>query len=148
MNKELYLYRVGYLNKTKFPASIREKVKYNFIICSNSIEPFLLTLENLIPIDILMNFTELELKIIAKAYGLRILKWHPVTHMKEGLYYLKDFKYTPTYQRLGKDLQSYTEKQTKEIKEELKAKVQDRNAEKIREKLAEFGITMGYVSGE
>jgi hypothetical protein len=148
MNKELYLYRVGYLKKSKFPEGIREKVKYNFIICSNSVEPYLLTLENFIPMDILMNFTEIELNKIARAYGLRILKWHSVTHVKEGLYYLKDFKYTPTYQRLGKDLQSFANRQTKAITEELKKRKEERDLAEIRKKLAEFGITMGYVSSE
>ena len=139
MNEKLYIYRIGFLKKDKYPEELRERLKYKFVICSEQIQAYQLVLEAYMDKMVIRTFALPDLKRIARAYGLRVLKWHEVGMVNEEVFAFNDEKYISTHEKNSKRL----EKARNYVREVLHEDIENRNFNLIRKRIQEIEKTIG-----
>jgi hypothetical protein len=144
MDKQMYIYRIGLLKKDNFTKEVLKKIKYNFIISSSQDDAYKLALEPFMSKTLMRTFKSADLKRIARAYGMRILKWTEVGIVNDEMFAFHDAEFKTTIEARKERL----EKSKEYIKEVLNEKLEDRNSEEIRSRIAEIDDTIGYTEIE
>ena len=134
------MYRVSYLKKQLLTPQIREKLKIQFVLCENPLEPYFVALEPIIKPSVLKRFTSGELKKIARILGVRIIKWADVDTVRPDLHLFQDPKFL-TRTEWGKKIA--------DMKAKLAVDKEYRDDSNIRAEIDEWHTeTMGYSDEE
>ena len=132
----MLLYRVSYLRKDLLTPQLREKLKIQFILCENPLEPYFVALEPVVKLSVLKRFTSGEIKKLSRILGVRILRWGDVHTVRPDLHLFEDPKFLT---------RNEWEKRSHDLKARLAVDKELRNDDQIRADIDQlYKDTMGY----